>query len=74
MAKTWDPEGILSTLPAIVTGVFGLIAGHIILHQLEIKQKLLSLFYMGFVLIALGDLWQWFSRSIKISGAVHTLV
>ncbi|MFN5089615.1 MAG: acyltransferase family protein, partial [Bacteroidota bacterium] len=58
--KTWDPEGILSTLPAIVTGVFGLIAGHIILHQQEIKQKLLSLFYMGFILIALGDLWQWF--------------
>jgi predicted acyltransferase len=58
--KTWDPEGLLSTLPAIVTGVFGLIAGHIIFHQQEIKQKLLSLFYMGFILIALGDLWQWF--------------
>jgi predicted acyltransferase len=58
--KTWDPEGILSTLPAIVTGILGLIAGHIILHQREIKQKLLSLFFMGFILIALGDLWQWF--------------
>lgn len=58
--KTWDPEGILSTFPAIVTGIFGLIAGHIILHQREIKQKLLSLFFMGFILIALGDFWQWF--------------
>lgn len=58
--KTWDPEGILSTLPAIVTGILGLLAGHIILHQREIKQKLLSLFFMGFILIAIGDLWQWF--------------
>jgi predicted acyltransferase len=58
--KTWDPEGILSTFPAIVTGILGLLAGHIIVHQKDIRQKLISLFFMGFVLIAIGDLWQWF--------------
>ena len=28
--KTWDPEGIISTLPAIATTLFGIMAGHIL--------------------------------------------
>ena len=28
--KTWDPEGIISTLPAIATALFGIMAGHIL--------------------------------------------
>src|SRR5690606_5225852 len=27
---TWDPEGILSTIPAIATGISGLLVGHIL--------------------------------------------
>ena len=27
---TWDPEGILTTIPSIITGVFGLVAGSIL--------------------------------------------
>src|SRR5436190_9406760 len=26
--KTWDPEGLVSTLPAIATALFGILAGH----------------------------------------------
>ena len=36
---TWDPEGILSTFPSIVTGIFGLIAGGILVSKKEIKDK-----------------------------------
>src|SRR5204862_340761 len=28
--KTWDPEGLVSTLPAIATSLFGLLAGQIL--------------------------------------------
>jgi predicted acyltransferase len=58
--KTWDPEGLLSTIPSICTGIFGMMAGRILLLQTEIHQKLVRLFVMGFALLAIGDLWQWF--------------
>jgi len=58
--KTWDPEGLLSTIPSICTGIFGILAGRILLKPAEIHQKLVRLFVMGFALLALGDLWQWF--------------
>jgi predicted acyltransferase len=28
-SKTWDPEGILSTLPAIATGILGMFVSNI---------------------------------------------
>lgn len=31
--KTWDPEGIVSTLPAIATCLLGVIAGHMVASQ-----------------------------------------
>ena len=34
-AKTWDPEGILSTLPALATGLAGLFAGRYLQGSLE---------------------------------------
>lgn len=58
--KTWDPEGLLSTIPSICTGIFGLMAGRILLLQTEIHEKLVRLFTMAFALLAVGDLWQWF--------------
>lgn len=29
-SKTWDPEGVLSTLPAIGSGILGMLAGHVL--------------------------------------------
>ena len=37
--KTWDPEGILSTLPSIGTGILGLIGGYIITSKNELKLQ-----------------------------------
>ena len=45
--KTWDPEGILSTLPAIATGIFGMLAGYIIKSQKQLSEKLIKLFIIG---------------------------
>ena len=30
---TWDPEGILSTLPSVATGIMGMISGYILLGK-----------------------------------------
>ncbi len=50
VSKTWDPEGILSTIPAIATGIIGLIAG----TQLR-KTCLLGI--SGLILLVIGFVW-----------------
>ncbi|WP_375443744.1 acyltransferase family protein [uncultured Fibrella sp.] len=60
-AKVWDPEGLLSTFPAVATGLLGLLVG----RWLQAKnygsaaresQKALFLFIAGVVLAVLGTL------------------
>ncbi|MBM3724830.1 MAG: DUF5009 domain-containing protein [Acidobacteria bacterium] len=38
-SKTWDPEGIVSTLPAIGTTLFGVLAGHLLRTGLTLAEK-----------------------------------
>jgi len=52
--KTWDPEGIVSTLPAIATVLFGILAGHIIRLTRPLAEKCAWLFTAGNLLIATG--------------------
>jgi predicted acyltransferase len=52
--KTWDPEGIISTLPAIATALFGILAGHILRARKELAERTTWLFVAGNLLIALG--------------------
>ncbi len=56
----WDPEGLLSTMPAIVSTMIGVWAGHILLNDTDRSQKALMLFAWGFVLGAIGYMWDWF--------------
>ncbi len=58
--KTWDPEGILSTFPAIVTGISGMLAGRLILDVKDDYRRLTKLFFWGFVMLTLGEVWSWF--------------
>ena len=57
---TWDPEGILSTLPSVATGIMGMISGFILLGKEELTYKINRIFFVGFILIFLGDIVQWF--------------
>ena len=57
---TWDPEGILSTFPAIVTGINGMLAGQILLSKQTAERKIIWLFLAGFLVFALGNGWNWF--------------
>lgn len=55
--KTWDPEGILSTLPSIVNGIIGLLIGQILQLNVTKIQKAQRMGMMGTALIFLGLIW-----------------
>lgn len=57
--ETWDPEGILSTLPAIATGISGMLAGHIILNDKSREHKVITLFSYGFLAFIIGYWWNY---------------
>lgn len=58
--ETWDPEGLYSTLPAIGTGITGMLAGHIILsNKLSQHQKIIWLFFGGLTAFVIGYMWGW---------------
>ncbi|MBI2686449.1 MAG: DUF5009 domain-containing protein [Acidobacteria bacterium] len=52
--KTWDPEGIISTLPSIATCLLGVLAGHILKAASGIPQRTRRLIVIGAALIAAG--------------------
>ncbi len=57
---TWDPEGFLSTFPAIVSGVIGMLIGRLLLSIQEPYRKLTWVFFIGFAMYLLGGAWGWF--------------
>ena len=56
---TWDPEGILSTFPSIVTGITGMLAGTLLLKLKSQEYKVIYLFTFGFVSTIVGVIWNW---------------
>jgi predicted acyltransferase len=55
--KTWDPEGILSTLPAISTALFGVLTGHLLRSRMPMIEKTVWLFVGGNILMFAGVWW-----------------
>jgi len=53
---TWDPEGFLSTFPAIATLLIGILAGEWLRSDRGAKGKVLGLAVAGFVLLFAGRL------------------
>jgi len=58
-SKTWDPEGIVSTLPAIATMLFGILTGHLLRSRLMPESKTAWLMVMGNCLMGAGLIWAW---------------
>lgn len=58
--KTWDPEGVLSTIPAIGTGLIGLMIGQLLNSPSTKIEKAKMMFLFGLVLIGLGLIWNIF--------------
>ena len=56
-SKTWDPEGLLSTLPAIATALLGGLAGTWMRSGREPLDKVAGLFVLGSAGVVLGLVW-----------------
>jgi predicted acyltransferase len=54
---SWDPEGLLSTVPAIATTLLGIFTGEWILSERQPADKLKGLVAASLVTILLGVLW-----------------
>ena len=80
----WDPEGCLSTLPAIATCLIGVIAGRLMRRtDLDHMRKLRVLCIGGMVALALGWLWHlqfpvvkkiWTSSFVLVAGGYSLLL
>lgn len=55
----WDPEGILSTFPSIVSGITGILAGTLLLKMKSQEYKVIYLFTIGFAATIAGVVWNW---------------
>jgi predicted acyltransferase len=72
-AKVFDPEGILSTIPAIATCLAGVLCGHWLRRKTNDYEKVSALFFFGIVLAALGWIWNFwfpFNKSLWTSSYV----
>jgi predicted acyltransferase len=56
---TWDPEGPLSTIPAIGTAMLGILAGRWIGEQRPLDERLNGLFAGGALGMMVGLMWNW---------------
>ncbi len=55
----WNPEGIYSTFPAIVTGITGMLAGRLIIVEKITEKTIIWLFIAGISCILAGSIWDW---------------
>lgn len=82
--KTWDPEGILSSLPAIASGISGVLAGvYLRRKDVDAATKVAWLFSAGVISVILGLLWDlefpinkslWTSSYVLFSGGLATII
>jgi predicted acyltransferase len=81
---TWDPEGILSTLPAIATCLLGVFAGMLLQNQtVDDRRKVVFLLSFGVASVALGWLWGsqfpvikkiWTSSYVLVAGGFSAIL
>ncbi|HSV87801.1 MAG TPA: heparan-alpha-glucosaminide N-acetyltransferase domain-containing protein [Bacteroidales bacterium] len=55
--ETWEPEGLFSTLPAIASGITGMLVGKIILSPQSHEKKVIWMFLAGLLATIIGYLW-----------------
>jgi predicted acyltransferase len=68
--QTWDPEGIVSTIPAIATTLFGVLTGQWLRSSQPESRKVAGMICAGVVLLAAGQIlnhWLPINKSIWTS-------
>jgi predicted acyltransferase len=80
---TWDPEGILSTFPSIVTGITGMLAGALLLSNRTPYEKVILLMVFGFASVTAGYIWgltfpvnknMWTSSYVLVTSGLASLL
>jgi predicted acyltransferase len=81
--KTWDPEGILSTLPAISTGLFGVMVGAWLKRKdRQDAEKVSWMFCIGIFSVLIALVWNvyfpinksiWTSSFVLYTGGLATI-
>jgi predicted acyltransferase len=56
-AGNHDPEGILSTIPSLASGITGLLTGYILKHNQNMSGTIKRLLQAGFATLLLGLVW-----------------
>lgn len=59
-SKVYDPEGILSTMPACVTTISGVLTGIWLKTDKSATEKVGGIFFFGVMLCAVGWIWNFF--------------
>jgi predicted acyltransferase len=82
--KTWDPEGLLSTLPAIGTCLLGVLAGLLLRNQrVDDRRKVALLLGAGAASLVAGLLWSaqfpiikkiWSSSYVLVAGGCSSML
>lgn len=57
MYRDFDPEGLLSTLPALATTLSGLLTGQLLLASFKKQKKYLLMLAIGLLFLLLGWVW-----------------
>jgi len=80
----WDPEGLLSTFPAIATCLLGVFAGFLLRNTtVEDKRKAIYLLFLGAVAAGLGWFWGlefpvikkiWTSSYVLVAGGYSAML
>jgi len=82
--KTWDPEGLLSTLPAIATCLLGVLAGLLLKDsRIDDRRKVTWLFASGVIGVMAGFAWGaqfpvikkiWTSSYVLVAGGYSAIL
>ncbi len=58
-SRTWDPEGLLSTIPAVGTVILGVMAGRWLASPRPLLERLVALLAVGSLCMMAGLMWGW---------------
>lgn len=81
-SRVWDPEGILSTLPAFGTGILGVWTGINLRLKNDLAESINRLFFAGSICLLLGYIWDmsfpinkkiWTSSYVLFTGGLAML-
>lgn len=83
-AKSWDPEGLLSTIPAVATALLGIFAGMLLqAKDVPNQKKALYLIGAGVLAVMAGYLWGyqfpvikkiWTSSYVLVAGGYSSIL